>query len=413
MLIEFAVSNYRSIRDRQAISFVATPAKEHEASHVCDSGAPGVDRLLRSAVIYGANAAGKSNLLKAMDTMQDMVMLKNQLDDPLPVVPYLLDSNSEKPTTFEVAFVEEGVKYQYGFECTRTEVIEEWLFAFPEKRAQKWFHRSRNEDGETVWEFGSSLKGGKKAWSEATRKNALFLSTAIQLNAQQLQPVFSWFRNRLRVVVGSGLIADTYSKEMLESSSERIVALLKNADSGIYGLETFSKEPAPVFKEIAEKALPDDVRARIFADVGKGVRTKHVGNDGREVWFDMDDESEGTRKLFACAGPLIDVLTNGRILVIDELNNSLHPIMVRWIVNLFNSESNLRSAQLLFATHATSVLSLDIFRRDQIWFAEKAEGATSIYPLTDFSPRKEASLSKGYLQGRYGAVPFLSAGGIL
>lgn len=414
MLVEFAVSNFRSIRDRQALSFVATVAAEHESSHVFDAGAPGVDRLLRSAVIYGANAAGKSNLLRALDAMQDIVILGNQLGDPLPVTPFVLDDNSSLPTSFEVVFVMQGVKYQYGFECNKCEILEEWLFAFPEKRAQRWFHRKKTDE-DVEWEFGASLKGKKKDWADATRPNALFLATAVQLNAEALKPVFAWFRSKLRVVVGNGLISADYSIDLLDKHSEKIVRLLKNADSGIGGLEIFQKSPGDLFTEIAEKALPDEVKGKILESASRAVRARHIGANGREVWLDMEDESEGTKKLFACAGPFLDVLENGRVLVIDELNNSLHPIMVKWIIDTFNGVStNQQNAQLLFATHATSVLSLEIFRRDQIWFAEKdSAGATTIYPLTDFSPRKEASLAKGYLQGRYGAVPFLTAGGTL
>lgn len=412
VLVEFSVSNFRSIRERQTLTFVATSGDELEATHVFNPIAPGVDRLVRSAVIYGANAAGKSNLLRGLDVMQDIVLLKNQLGDHVPVVPFLFDEHQHGPTMFEVVFIRDGVKFQYGFACTRDAIVEEWLYAFPEKRAQRWFHRKSDEGGETNWEFGASLRGKKKDWSAATRPNALFLSTAIQLNADSLKPIFSWFRDTLRLVVGSGVISEDYTIGRLDIAQDRIVSLLKNADTGIHGLEVFKKPPGEMFREIAEKALPEDVRQRIIDNASKGVRAKHIGKDGQEIWLDMEDESEGTKKLFACAGPFIDVLENGRVLVIDELNNSLHPIMVKWIIDSFNSPvTNPKNAQLLFATHATSVLSLEIFRRDQIWFAEKSdEGATSIYPLTDFSPRKEASIAGGYLRGRYGAIPFLTAG---
>ena len=415
MLIEFSVANYRSFRDRQAFSFVATTSREHEKTHVFDPKTPGVERLLRSAVMYGANAAGKSNLLRAIDTMHDIVLLRNQLGDSLPVTQFLLDDlDKSKGSQFEVVFIEGGCKYQFGFVCTSERVIEEWLYAFPDKRAQKWYHRTLGSDAGDCWDFGGLFRGKKKDWSEATRSNALFLSTAIQMNAEPLRPVFDWFKSRLRVVVGVGAVAKDYTTQMLVSHSEKIVDLVKNADSGISAFELFKKSPGDFFEEILKKTVDEDIRDQILNSASTAVRVKRANNIGSDIWFDLDDESEGTQKLFAWAGPFLDVLENGLVLIIDELNNSLHPVMVKWIVDTFNnSTSNPNNAQLFFATHGTSVLSLDIFRRDQIWFAEKSKsGSTAIYPLTDFSPRKEVALSKGYLNGRYGAIPFLAAGNI-
>lgn len=421
MLVEFSVTNFRSIRDRQLLSLVPTSIRDHASTHVLPVDAPGVEGLLRTAVIYGANAAGKSNFLRALEVMQDIVVLGSKVDQRIPVTPFLLDESAESPTTFEVVFVSEGVKYQYGFSCTQSFVHEEWLFAFPEKRAQKWFYRKRVSEADSsenyVWDFGPSLRGPKKSWAAATRDNALFLTTSVQLKAEILAPVHAWFRNKLRVVVGSGNIHDSYSKKVLGDAEYRakLTGLLKAADSGIEDLELFDKQPPSAVLDLVAKGAPEDVREEVLSSLRRAVRVRHRTSSGGEIWIDLDDESDGTKKMFACAGPFIDVLENGRVLIIDELNNSLHPMLTKWVIDTFNSQvSSPHSAQMVFSTHATSVLSLDIFRRDQVWFAEKDERrATCIYPLTDFSPRKDVSLAKGYLQGRYGAVPFLTVGALL
>lgn len=422
MLVEFAVKNFRSLRDEQRFSMVASPDKHHEGTNVFASGFAGATRLLRTAVIYGANVAGKSNFLHALQTMKDIVTLsaKESLrGDDLPIIPFRLDESVDEPTQFEATFVHDSVKYQYGFSATSTQIIEEWLYAFPEGRAQKWFERKFDSQSEKyTWKFGSSLKGSKISWSIATRENSLFLSTAVNLNSEQLKPVFDWFHVKLRLILGSGDVNSSYSIDLLDDPSSRngILRFLKGADLGIEELEMKPKKPPEeviramkLFEE--NKMLSDAQRSAYLKSVGRSVNVKHTKVNGEEVWFGLDeDESMGTIKLFSYAGPFLDVIRKGRIIVVDELNNSLHPIILKNIVEMFHDPKiNTNNAQLIFASHGTSILSLEIFRRDQIWFVEKTTShATEIYPLSDFSPRKDTLLSRGYLQGRYGAVPFIS-----
>jgi AAA15 family ATPase/GTPase len=416
MLVEFSVSNFRSIREEQKLSMVATSSNELEQTHVFASGAPGVDRLLRSAAIYGANAAGKSNLLKAMDFMGDMVTRsarETEWSSALRVTPF--GSNSNTPSVFEVVLVAAGVKYQFGFAVTHERVLEEWLYAFPDKRAQKWYHRKLNPNSqESEFEFGSFLKGPKQQWTSATRSNSLFLSTSIQLNAQQLEPVYEWFRMQLRVVLGSGGISERYSAQLVDSSEAKakMLAFLNNADIAITDIESIVEPHSKEVEDLIKKVLPKQDAEEALKHENRKVRLRHALPSGENFWLELDEESQGTQRLFGYAGPLLDVLETGCVLVIDEVNNSLHPLLVKKIVQVFNDPAtNKNNSQLIFACHATSVLTTDLLRRDQIWFAEKDRGgATHIYPLTDFSPRKTDSLARGYLQGRYGAVPFLSNG---
>ncbi len=414
MLVEFSVSNFRSIHERQALSLVAGAGPEHRASHVFDAKAANTPELLRSAVIYGPNAAGKSNLIAALRFAQQFILdsaSKYQQGDAIPVVPFAMrpdDASGSNPSEFELNFVQAGVRYQYGFAVTARRVESEWLLAYPEGRPQRWFERT---EAGAKWYFGPNFQGQKKLWQEATRDNALFLSTAVQLNAQQLHPVFEWFRDTLAVITPYARVDASFSIERCLSDAEfkqRIVRFMQAADLGINDvrihMHKFDPAVVPdnqpfrdlILKELEGAELPD-------------VQFAHQLDDGRSVLFRIDDESGGTQKLFALAGPWLDVLDSGSVLFVDELDTSLHPRLMRHLVGLFNTaETNPHNAQLVFSTHDTSILDRDTFRRDQVWFMEKDRNHRSrLYPLTDFSPRKEENLERGYLQGRYGALPFV------
>lgn len=395
---------------------VATSIQDHEATHLVDSGAPGVDRVLRTAVIYGANAAGKSNLLSAMDFVGDFVASSakdKQAGESINVMPFGgLDGT---PSTFEFTFVREKIKYQYGFSANHERVFEEWLYAFPEKRPQRWYYRTSNPNSnEDSIEFGSLLRGQKQQWRQATRPNALFLSAAVQLNSEQLRPVYDWFAKSLRVVLGTGELRENFSARAVSDSKikSRIIDFLQSADIAIRDIEVTDQPLKDEVARIIRSVAPEHEAESIIKQGSKSIRFHHKGVDGPSFWLDFEHESQGTQRLFAYSAPLLDVLENGYVLVADELNNSLHPLLVRKIIELFNNpEVNKNGAQLVFASHATSILSSALFRRDQVWFIEKdSSGASHLYPLSDFSPRKGSSFSKGYLQGRFGAIPFISAG---
>lgn len=411
MLVEFSVANFRSIRERQTLSLVAAPAaKELNDRNVMEAGAPATPPLLRSAVIYGANAAGKSNLILALEFVRSFVRdsaRESQLGDAVEITPFLMDADSSsQPSEFELIFVQGGVRYQYGFTVNRHEVLSEWLSAYPEGRPQRWFERGL---GDELWFFGSNFRGQKQVWKDLTRKNALFLSTAVQFNADQLTPVFEWFRDRLRIISPGSHISSSFSVHQCENDEAMrgvIANFLRAADIDIDAIEC---ERRKVNAAALPDHLPEDLRARLLDQGVVNLRIRHKTPIGTHVALDIDDESQGTRKLFALAGPWLDVLANGWVLLVDELDTSLHPHVMRHVVQMFNDPAvNLHQAQLIFSTHDTSILDPELFRRDQIWFVEKdAHLQSRLYPLTDFSPRKGENFGRGYLQGRYGAVPFV------
>ena len=412
MLVEFSVENFRSIKHEACLNLVAGPAKERSETHLV---APSLRKkgnspkpLLRSAAIYGANAAGKSNLLRALAVMRNIVLASNRDADSIPVTPFLFDSTSrQKATTFEVMFLVGGVRYQYGFSATSKEVTEEWLYAWPSGRVQQWFQRSLG-----IWKFGDKLTGDRKVWRRATRPDALYLSTAVSLNSKQLKPVFDWFRHTLHVVV-SGTWGNFFSLYRIrEEGKSGIIAFLQTADLAISDLRMVEEEFRP---DMLPTDMPSEVKEQIIRDLaGETVAELWLSHDtghGKPAELNLHDESDGTQKIFALAGPWLDSLQKGHVVVIDELHDNLHPTLVKFLVEQFHDpEVNTGGAQLIFSTHDTSILSQDVFRRDQIWFCERNKRQeTKLFPLTDFTPRKGVeNLERSYLAGRYGALPYIA-----
>ncbi len=415
MLIQFSVKNFRSIKDQQTLSLVAGKGDEHVGTNTFEPGTSSSMPLLRSAAIYGPNASGKSNLLQALAVMKRIVInsAASQRGEKLPLTPFLFDSlTDQEPTEFEVVFLVEQIRYQYGFSATKERIIDEWLMASPRGRIQRWFSREYDDETQTyAWETGDKFIGQKQLWQESTRSNALFLSTAVQLNSTQLQPVFDWFNNKLHVVSLDGWNPE-FTASLCEKSlrKKKILDFLRAADLGVVDIRIRKREFDP---HSLDEEMPAALKQMIMDELGGkdivDLKTVHTTAQGEQVEFDFAQESDGTQKFFSLAGPWLDTLDQGNVLVVDELHDNLHPHMVRFLVDLFHSKiTNSHNAQLIFSTHETSILSQDVFRRDQIWFCEKdTEQASHLFPLTDFSPRKGLeNLERSYLSGRYGALPY-------
>ncbi|OGQ97434.1 MAG: RloA protein [Deltaproteobacteria bacterium RIFOXYD12_FULL_57_12] len=418
MLIEFSVANFRSFWEPRKLSLTATPQKDLLESNTFESPVSGLPRLLRSAVVYGPNAGGKSNFIRAMWFVKQFVVSsakEHQEGEGIAVNPFLFNQlGASHPSEFEVQFIQEGVRYQYGFAATKERVTNEWLIAYPGGRAQRWFERTfQPESNDYQWYFGSRFIGRKKQWQEMTRNNALFLSTAIQWNSEQLKPVFTWFQ-RLYIIGHGTLIDPGFSIKLCQNDEKkkRILAFMNEADISISDIlmetKEFSVEDLP--SDMPE-ALKDDIRQKMDGKKMMRVGFLHpVKGEESPVILPLEEESDGTRKLFAYAGPWLDILTQGRILFADELDTSLHPKIMRFLLSMFhNNKTNQANGQLIFTTHDTSLLDQDLVRRDQVWFVDKDQAnASQLYPLTDFKPRAGEALQKGYLNGRYGALPYTS-----
>ena len=408
MLIDFRVRNFRSFKEECELSLVASGDTDLRETNTFDTKVPAVPSLVNATILYGANAGGKSNIIRALLLMRGMILESAtliQAGQQFNVQPFRLDEQTAKePTLFESTVLIEGVRYQYGFEFTSERIISEWLLVYQKNKPQKWFER-KFDGVEDKIETGSYLSGPKKTWQEATRPNALFLSTAVQLNSTQLQPLFAWFAESLVVIPDSVQLPFEYSANSLQDASRRdaMVSLLRSADIGITSISTEKKKGFELRLDlITEGSSIHRVERDLLVP-----RFTHKGKIAAE--FDFGDESLGTQKLFSLAGPLLDIIENGKTLAIDELDSSLHPLLVRQIVKTFQDpEINQNGAQIILTTHDTSLLEGRLLRRDQIWLAEKLQDQSStLVPLTEFSPRKGEAIERGYLSGRYGGVPIL------
>lgn len=411
MLLEFRTRNFRSFADEQVLSLVASADSHLREENTAPTGAKNPDRALRSAVVYGANASGKSNLLRAMAVMRSIIIQSATLgpDQSFNIQPFRLGANRSDVTLFEVTVVLSGVRYQYGFELTTERITREWLLAYKAARPQTWIDRVYDpKTGKDVYEPSSYLAGQKAVWQEATKKNSLFLSVAVQLNSEQLTPLHHWFANSLIVLLDGGALPPDFSTLLVRSGdgARSVSELMRSADIAIDTVKAVqAKAKQREFRidlqtgETSSQQVDGDLMLPVFTHRAGDVRAD----------FDLVDESQGTQKLFALAGPLLDIVETGKTLVIDELDRSLHPLLVRQILNTFHDPAKIdRAPQLLYTTHDTSLLDTAILRRDQIWLAEKREDqASRLLPLLEYSPRKNEALEKGYLGGRYGGVPIV------
>ncbi|MDB9524761.1 ATP-binding protein [Oscillatoria sp. CS-180] len=417
MLIEFSVGNYRSFKERVTFSMVAanlvSKDKSIDVNNTFD-----VDeelKLLRTAAIYGANASGKSNLARALSFMKWFMVnssKETQSTDEISVEPFRLSTATEgKPSYFELAFLMDGQRYRYGFEVTQERVISEWLFYVPNIRETNLFERQ-------IDAIKSSKVYNADGLQKRTRSNALFLSVSAQFNVKLAEKILEWLTDKLNII--SGLHDEAYLSYTVKCFVDNknkldIVQLIKNLDLGISEIQV---EQEDVTIDSLPGEMPDELK-KIIVKAGGGKATSigisHQkfdadGNHKSIEEFDLaSHESEGTKKAFALAGPIITALKEGEILIIDEFDARLHPLLSLAIVKLFNSrEINPNNAQLIFMTHDTNLLSNKIFRRDQIWFAEKNRySATDLYSLAEYKIRNDASFESDYIKGRYGAIPYI------
>lgn len=412
MLLEFRVRNYRSIRDEQSLNLVASGTdKELVETNLAPTGLKSLPNAVRSAVVYGPNASGKSTLLAALNYMRAVVAESASIVQPgqtYNVQPFKLEpAFAMEPTSFGLTFLIEGVRHEYAFAMSQKRIVSESLLVYRTSKPSTLFSRALAADGESYdYEFSTYLTGSRKLWRESTRPNALFLSTAAQLNSEALLPVFRWIVESIVYLPAHAEINSDFTTAMLGNDAGRaaVCDFLASADISIANIQAVSRKGIR-----AQVVIPAGGVAQVNQLQGEFLYPvfEHATPKGK-AHFELEDESEGTRRLFGLAAPVLDALRQGRILVVDELDGSLHTLMVRRLVSMFhNPELNKAGAQLIFSTHDTSLLDSSLFRRDQIWFTEKdLDQATRLYPLSDFSPRKHEALERGYLTGRYGAVPF-------
>lgn len=421
MLLEFSVANYRSFFEKRTFTMQASTGIGDSPDNVSR-----VDEynVLRTAVVYGANSSGKTNLVRAFVAMCNLVTNSAKLNptEELESDIFLLKQTTEEtPTYFEIVFIEDGIQYRYGFEHTR-QIVGEWLFSKKGKSREKMLFM-RNNEGIGVSKFDFREGDGLE---EKTNDNRLFISVVAQLGGVISKQIVEWFAFKFGAI--SGVRSDgvaVFSKKMFHekrTGHQEALHFLQRLNLGFDSILTVEREFDPT-------SIPDglsDAMKREFSKQWSGKKIvklisthKKYNNKGiiaGEIPFDVyERESEGTQKLIDLSGPIFDSLLKGRVLIIDELDCRMHPIISDHIVRLFNDKkTNPKNAQLIFTTHDTNLLSSKIFRRDQIWFAEKDDmEQTDLYTLNDIvlpngqKPRNDSNYEKNYIAGRYGAIPFI------
>ena len=403
-----------SFEEMTTLSMVATKDKEHGNTNLIPQS--GSQPLLKSAAIYGANGAGKSNLIKALTFMRSFIINSgvHSMRSPIPNHSFRLNTQSaEKPSFFEIVFLHENKRFRYGFEIGKNEIVTEWLFSTPKTKEVMLFTRENNKI--TV---GASFKEAR-SFEGALKddyRHRLFLILVSTANEDKVTAdyVLEWFHYELTVTYGSALLHNLemtlhYLEEHPEDHyQEKFAELFRKLDI----FEKFELDPTETFSLTSYRSIEDEA-ARLFDshDHPRIVvhRKKYDGDkySGHQKFDLIRDESDGTKKLFAFVGAVMVTLETGGVLVVDELELRLHPLITRTIIELFNSANN-RKAQLIFTSHDTNLLSNRFFRRDQIWFVEKNKrGASSLYSLVEYKPRKDATFHKDYILGKYGAIPFI------
>lgn len=419
MLIQFLTQNYLSYRDKTILNMVATNDASHP-THTTTVGQNKTKQILRAAAIYGANGSGKSNIIRAMRFAQKLILEGTPTSYGIPITPFKLDTTTQQPTRFQFDFYHQGNTYTYGFRLNTTRVEQEFLYANPKGREVTLFERSLNTDGEYDYELGNTLtKTGAKSTQfleykvSETRPNQLFLNAILsgylKEYPQELQSVNDWFRNVLTLHDSEeetqGLIEYLHANNELKNFAQ---TLLHTAGTGIQKITIEENQPQNeqnlFHLQLRESPAYPAYRTQSNIAGRLKIKFQHVSEQNTQP-FELHEESVGTKRLLSLAPKLYDIYQGcEKVVIIDQLDDKLHTHLSKLLI-----ESTLEcpgNNQLIFTTHDTNLLNLDILRRDEIWFVEKdSTGSSHVYSLAEFKIRPDLHIQKGYHNGRFGAIP--------
>ena len=406
MLIRFSFKNFKSFKDENLLDMEATSLKEHE----CNIAKTENIDLLKVAAIYGANASGKTNVLQAFDYMKKRILVsddskKNSPIDEENIYSFMINN---EPISLEVEILAKNDRiYKYGFEVLKNSIVSEWLYI---KKVNKFYSIFEREKNNVTMKSNNKISGLANI-----DERTLFLNiySKIDKDNEDFNNVYEWFVNANYLDLGNPRFEDFINNRISlkilsdEKYKKELLRFIKTFDSGIEGIKT----------------TPDSIEEIQNNNRVVKVELIHRGEDNKLKALPLDLESNGTRKMFHLFDFFMDALKNGMVLFIDELDAKLHPLLTRYIINLFhNNETNIDKGQLIYSTHDTVNLNKDTFRRDEIWFTEKnRDGVSEIYALSDYileddedsknktskKVRNDATYNKDYLTGRYGAIPVL------
>jgi AAA15 family ATPase/GTPase len=444
MLVQFAVENFLSFKAKTTFSMVADGGDRQHPLHVLTDEIGKAPPLLRAAAIYGANAAGKSNLVNAILFAQNLIVQGTESGQTIPVVPFKLGRDAEQPGKFEFIFTYQDVVYFYGFSLNSAQILDEWLYATLNMREVRYFERTTLPNKEVKVEFGPQFTGRSREQTQflefvarGTRPNQLFLTEAVDRNVAAVAPVNAWFKEVLLIIPAEATHRHLeFTVHQNTQLTDFLSAFLHAAGTGIEGVVP---EEIPLDFDRYFPAMSGMTRSRIVQQLQNTpnsdelllnynekpyclkrgtqgqptlvqLKTQHRTEDGQLIDFTIEEESEGTQRLIHLAPALLSMkVKRAGVVILDELDRRMHPLLSRLFVQTAlggNGEDT--HNQLIFTTHETSLLDLELLRRDEIWFVEKdLYGASHIYSLAEFKIRPDLKVQKGYLNGRFGAIPFI------
>jgi AAA15 family ATPase/GTPase len=416
MLLSFSVENFYSYRERQSLSLLAED-RENLIENTTPITAPALrgHRVVKFAGIYGANASGKSNFLLALNRLTEIIAnsaRESTAADQLPITPFQLDDAwAARPTQFAATFVIDNVVYVYDVSLTKDRIHSEELTAFSKSHPQRLFSRRVDSNGKSQWHFSRTHFRRDKALEGRTRRNSLYLSVGALFNHPQLAMISEYFSRcsfRSPQLVGTDFIKLMSRCDSDVKFIRWAAEMLSVAHTGIAALRLRPVDTHGGQGGNVQSVLPESAGAQ-FRRI-KELQVAHLKSDGQTVWWPIGWESEGTRQLLSLLRSWYDMLNTGGLVLVDEMESSLHPLLCRRLLTVFaETRSSEHHGQLLFTTHNAALLDLSILRRDQVILAEKSgDGATQLISLLHYTPRAGEALQKGYLSGRYGAVPLLT-----
>jgi hypothetical protein len=411
MLIGFRFQNFRSFLAEQSFSFSTSSDRTHESTHLIKTGMKAVPRISKAAIIFGPNASGKTNLLIALATFRDLILHSSGYSDSQfseKHTPFRFGPSVTQPTEFEIDVLLDRVRYRYAISYDSQRIRFERLLVYRTGKSQRWFERRFDEaTHKDAWAaFSPNFNGPREMWRKATRAKALFLTTAAQLNSEQLSPLLHWVEHRLEILF-PGDMSDVNRIAMRiqdETFKTRVLELLSAVDIHVDDVRFAEQDPSR-----ADPAPPPGAGFLRRGSSHRSIEFLYARDGLVPMWLDSVFEAAGTQRLIGLFGPLLQAAENGKLLLIDEFDASLHPLVARFLIRLINDPrvSN-KGAQLLLTSHNTTLMDLDILRRDEIWLVQLDDKhASSLLPLLRSSPRKHELIAKNYLKGRYGAVPLI------
>lgn len=415
MLIGFKLGNFRSFLHEQSFSYATSSDRAHESTHCVRTGMKSIPRLSKSAIVFGPNGSGKSNFVIGLETLRDLVLHSTAYSDlqyAERYTPFQFGPSAREATQFEIDVLLDNVRYRYSIAYDAQQIWSERLLVYKTGKAQRWFERSYDPASRSeIWQpFSPNFNGPREMWRKATRAKALFLTTASQLNSEQLKPLFHWFEHCLEILFPSDTADVTRIAANVQDPRLKVRALKLLQAVGVNVDDVRIADPELITSELGAAR---SVGASHLPHVNGRLQVEflYARKGWHPVWLESEYEAAGIHRLFGLFGPLIAAIESDKLLVIDEFDANLHPLIARFLVKFVNDPAVSKGrAQLLLVSHNTTLMDLDMLRRDEIWLTELDESHASILStVLRSSPRKHEQIAKGYLRGRYGAVPSIQA----